>query len=154
MRLNQLFFLLGVVPPNKIKMSKWRWNNINKEDVVKDEDLMKSDCGTVACAVGYACLNPAFNKEGFSWNPETQVPRFENSKVPDGQKPIVNGSWGAVQAFFQLTPGHSHSLFDAVSTTEYRVFPDYSDRDIARHRLHSYLVANGIPMSVFQRIDV
>lgn len=85
-RLERLVDILKTVPPEKFDMSMWYSSNI-------------SECGTVACAGGYACLDPAFQKLGL---------HFGYNKIPcyKGQEGI-----GALRAFFDLPSSVAMRLF-------------------------------------------
>lgn len=57
------------------------------------------NCGTSACAVGHACLNPVFNEQGLkgtAWG----APRFNGYT-----------SWDAVHRFFCLSTEDARHLF-------------------------------------------
>lgn len=64
------------------------------------------NCGTTACACGYAGLDPWFRKEGFITD--------ETGNVTFG----VFESWGAVEKFFGLTEVEGVSLFSRYSYEE------------------------------------
>lgn len=74
---------------------------------VKDEEFnlfswkSESNCGTVACAVGHACLHPPFQKAGLS---------LSFYEIP---YPIYNGVTGtsAVAQFFNLSAVEVEDLF-------------------------------------------
>ena len=65
-----------------------------------EEELSKHECGTVACAVGHACLDSWFNEQGLILDLDGQ-PKFEN-----------NQSWDAVAAFFEIGIELAIFLFD------------------------------------------
>ena len=72
---------------------------------------LKEDCGTSACAVGYAAILPEFVRQGFSiqaddYSPNELVPTFVNKKTK--QRFI---RWGAVNEFFDLLMYQSEYLF-------------------------------------------
>ena len=57
------------------------------------------DCGTVACAVGHACLMPEFNKMGLKFD-EDYSPVYREHE-----------QWEAVKAFFDIDEFQSNNLF-------------------------------------------
>jgi len=64
------------------------------------EEVTSHECGTVACAVGHACLDSWFNEQGLILDLDGQ-PKFEN-----------NQSWDAVAAFFEVGIELAIFLFD------------------------------------------
>lgn len=62
------------------------------------------DCGTVACAVGHACLDPRFNAMGLTIN-------------IDDKRPLFGGlsNWPAVQKFFDIEEETAEMLFQEYS---------------------------------------
>ena len=66
------------------------------------------DCGTVACAVGHACLLPEFNelglKFGKDWDPIYEV---------EGK--VTSNSWAAVSDFFDIKHRAAEWIFDEYS---------------------------------------
>jgi hypothetical protein len=57
-------------------------------------------CGTSACAVGWACVNPVFIEQGLKRR-HTGAPEFKGLT-----------SWDAVEAFFEINLDESEHLFD------------------------------------------
>lgn len=75
------------------------------------KDLPEDFCGTSACAVGHACLDPRFNALGLTlyW-PELR--RSMAMPVPDFiDGPFGYRDWAAVKAFFDLSEHQAHYLF-------------------------------------------
>lgn len=70
------------------------------------EEVASHECGTVACAIGHACLDPWFNEQGLTVDLDGQ-PKFEN-----------NQSWDAVAAFFEIGWELSIFLFDYTNYEE------------------------------------
>jgi hypothetical protein len=67
------------------------------------------DCGTVACAVGHACLIPEFNRAGLRLVkriPVYTVPASEDCEEHD------EDGWVAAVEFFNLKIGQANFLFD------------------------------------------
>ncbi|MCY1464232.1 hypothetical protein D9M71_822310 [compost metagenome] len=59
-------------------------------------------CGTTACAVGWACLDPWFNDQGLMLNRDTI---FEDPQFGELRQ------WEAVCAFFGISQGQAEHLF-------------------------------------------
>ena len=85
-RLNHLITILENVAPARFDLNEWK-------------------CGTTACAIGHACLDPELNRQGLylervagDWGAWT--PSYGDSR-----------SWGAVQAFFDLNFSNTLHLF-------------------------------------------
>ncbi len=93
-RLLKLAELLQTVPKAKFNLNDWRRN----PDRTKNGDI--HDCGTVACAIGWACAIPEFIKDGL---------RFEqNSPTYKGEY-----SWTAVEKFFGISEKMAELLFSS-----------------------------------------
>ena len=77
-------------------------------------DMSYWECGTTACAIGWACQDPVFNAEGFKftegYGDAWKVPVFQAE--PDTFK-----RWFAIQRFFDLNLVDAEYLF---SGTKYR----------------------------------
>lgn len=89
-RLQRLCGILEKVPPENFEMDCWRGR-----------------CGTEACAVGWACLDKDFNKEGLHLD---NVATAGNAPVFCPEFGPFNG-WDAVTEFFQLTMREALYLF-------------------------------------------
>lgn len=89
------------VPADHFDLREWREGDDGRN--VSDGDLLNHECGTVACAVGWACALPEFKAEGLSY---------------DGAMPDFKGSthFCAVNDFFEIGYAGSRHLFLA---TEY-----------------------------------
>ena len=82
-RLSQMVTMLRNLPPEpavKFRLHDWH-------------------CGTSACAVGHACLNPWFNEQGLTLN-EYGGPDFKGGF-----------GWNAVEEFFGVNQLESRRLF-------------------------------------------
>jgi hypothetical protein len=84
-RLQQMVVMLRGLPPEKRE-------NFDMEDW---------NCGTTACAVGWACLDPVFIEQGLHLDYLRIAPQFEGG----------NG-WYAVKHFFGVTFEQARYLFD------------------------------------------
>lgn len=83
-RLKHLITILSAVPPEHFDLGYW-------------------DCGTTACAVGWACRDEQFNKQGLTVGAADtyrEVPRFSGL-----------ARWDAVEAFFDLDYDQAQHLF-------------------------------------------
>ena len=94
-RLRALYAMVAGIPEERIELETWRSRIVKPYDPnwskeVTNKDLLSQDCGTLACAVGWACAHPEFQKQGLRW-------------VAWG----ITGNAYAVQASpFQLMLGH------------------------------------------------
>lgn len=88
-RLRTLYAIIAGIPDERVDLDNWR----NKKEL---------DCGTIACAVGWACSYPKFVKQGLSLFGTT--PTFDTA----GRTYV---GWYAVEKFFGLTQGESAALF-------------------------------------------
>ena len=76
-RLLKLAEFLSTVPAAKFDMRTWRGGPEQEAaaeadgddcDVLTDELLQDTACGTTGCAVGWACVMPEFQAEGLYWD--------------------------------------------------------------------------------------
>ncbi|WGH24447.1 hypothetical protein EAb13_CDS0029 [Acinetobacter phage EAb13] len=70
---------LKTIPSEKFDLNTWR-NNLQDSRKVSDLDLM-TECGTTACAMGWAATLPEFKKEGLSCG--VMGLSFQNPKIED-----------------------------------------------------------------------
>jgi hypothetical protein len=84
-------FLDGLLPT---QLAMWTWVTS------RDADGTIGGCGTVACAIGWACTIPEFQEAGLSFDSREKSPRFNGKH--DGS---------AAAAFFGLAPAEVHHLF-------------------------------------------
>ena len=63
---------------------------------------MELNCGTAACAVGFACLDPWFNEQGLAFNARGVTPQYGD---------LLH--WAAVTAFFDIDMYDANTLFDS-----------------------------------------
>lgn len=66
-------------------------------------------CGAVACACGYAGLDPQFRKEGFLTLPDGQIKYYLR------EERSYYSNWTAVKRFFGLQPYEAQYLFGSES---------------------------------------
>ena len=99
-RLIHLVTILGRVSPAQLKMGRWT-------------------CGTGACVIGHAALDPTFNAEGFVMETSNllKAKPFREPAYNDGAQ--HHTGWPASYKFFDLTPVEAHYLFseDFYATT-------------------------------------
>jgi hypothetical protein len=82
-RLQQMVTMLRGLPPKpEVEFRLWSWN-----------------CGTSACAVGHACMDPFFQDQGLQMS-VNGAPRFGGES-----------SWAAVRLFFDLDAMSAEYLF-------------------------------------------
>jgi len=117
-RLEHLIKILEGVPPGQFEMENWITDTTRRrmlsyleahpEATSSDAEaaVLAKDCGTAACAVGWAMADPLFRQQGFTCN-RYGVPEFCNKE-----------NWVAVRSFFGLTEGTANLLF--TSTTYFR----------------------------------
>lgn len=99
--------------------------------------LTPDQCGYSACAVGHACMDDRFNKEGLVFG--FDGPAFVG---PDGSR--YAPSWEGVCAFFEIDNELAEELFDNGSYFEVRAMVEWK-RDGSRPPV--------LPSQVKDRID-
>jgi hypothetical protein len=102
-RLKTLYQVIGGIPSAVIDMDSWR-NNANFGDP-DDKELIKSakserNCGTTACALGWACAYPTFKRAGLRWDTWMSTPAYKN------ETDFAGGG-----LFFGITEGQAEALF-------------------------------------------
>lgn len=99
-RLLKLVDILRQVPRKQFDMSVW---------------CTDDECGTVACAAGWACMDPDFRRAGLSFSkrndsgPWRGFDRAPSLTLKDGT--VVNDEWCALEQFFDLTNDEAEYLF-------------------------------------------
>lgn len=99
-RMEKLASYLRTVPEEKFFFNSWFGHIDSPND-------NPSECGTVACALGWACMIPEFNRDGLkaripdNFRPWDIVPSFGRSKTPEM----------AAAKFFQIPLWMAQSLF-------------------------------------------
>ena len=83
----------GVMNPKKFNLNYWE----NEKD----------DCGTIACAVGYAMRDPDFIACGLTAS--GLAPRYDNDEG------MTYWHWDAVEKFFGLSEFETYHLFHSAS---------------------------------------
>lgn len=103
-RLQHLITILQGVPPDRFNLAAWK-------------------CGTTACAVGWACLAPEFNKQGLTFRGPGPV-----YSKPDAEPDEFYTHWRAVEEFFGLTEVQAWHLF---TEHAYASIPNPVPQDVA-----------------------
>lgn len=109
-RLEHLKTILSQVPKDKFDLGLWIKGA--KEDGKEFSQLI-GDCGTSACAVGWACTDPEFNKQGLSYELDfDDMDEFTPVEKVQG-RPYFEGRCGfdAVGLFFDISHGVANWLF-------------------------------------------
>lgn len=99
-------------------------------------DLSSWHCGTTACAVGHACLNPKFQEQGLKL-----VPSRSDGFIPSY---AGNTGWEAVRSFFGLGAEEDDYLFFA---WEYPKGSQTTAAEVA-DRIEDFLAGNPDPDEV------
>lgn len=90
-RLRTLYAIIAGIPDERVDLENWR----NKNEF---------DCGTIACAVGWACSYPEFNKQGLTVAADHISPIFKTATQE-------YYGWYAAENFFGLSASESRALF-------------------------------------------
>lgn len=128
MNTNRLLLLadfLDTVPEHKFNIVTWR--NAPEENYgsgLLDDKLFDNECGTTACAVGWACSIPAFREQGLRWDDECVVYVHEGEFVR-GCDPV---GWSAVIDFFDVSLDVAYAMFDVTAYSGNTVPGDVSCR--------------------------
>lgn len=125
-RLKTLYEMLDGIPEQKVKLAHW-WTGQSgvmpcPVDYTKDE---LEDCGTLACAVGWACLYPPFIEMGLKGDWAT--PTFGKEE-----------DWDAVMRFFDLTMEESTELFTRYTKDHLHL----SDKQYVLHKIRDLLLTS------------
>lgn len=110
-RLRALYAMIAGIPEERIELETWRSRVVKPNDPdwskeVTNKDLLSQDCGTLACAVGWACAHPEFQKQGLKWD---GTPIYRRR---DGLRRF---GWEAVESFFGIHYGLARFLFSVES---------------------------------------
>lgn len=112
-RLKELHSLLLSIPESHFDLSIWM---VGFNEADQTFDKLSNECGTSACAIGWACTHPEFNKQGLRYE---HSPSFGNSGFP------VYGEyedWEAVRRFFNISDMLAETLF---IESNYNKYYDY-----------------------------
>lgn len=124
-RLNRLADHLDTVPVEQFDLQDW----VGAANLGPDGFEIVAGCGTVACAVGHACLMPEFQDEGLKFDDD--VPcymTFDRNFY----------GWFAVEEFFGLAFDSADKMFSAGS------YDDYATSSEVAARIRQFLDDNPI----------
>jgi hypothetical protein len=128
-RLLKLANILEKLSRNKLNMRTWGSHAANKGH----RPTEKNYCGTQACALGWAALDPGFQKEGL---------RAEWSDTPEGGRLylIISDTYGRIEeragaAFFGLSMQEAYDLFLGTRQTRGEVIKHLRRLAIKREEL-------------------
>ena len=106
-RLQTLAAFLRTVPQEHFDLHSWR--SSEGYEYASDDDLTTLQCGTTACAVGWACSLPEFQAQGLAWGTDslsyTGYPVYKFSEGGDAE------GWEAVEEFFDISYSTAEHLF-------------------------------------------
>ena len=107
-RLRALYAMIAGIPEERIELETWRARIVKPYDPnwskeVTNKDLLSQDCGTLACAVGWACAHPEFQKQGLGW--------YGGSPIYRRRGGLRRLGWEAVESFFGIRYGLAKFLF-------------------------------------------
>ena len=110
-RLRALYAMIAGIPEERIELETWRSRSVNSHDPnwgkeVTNKDLLSQDCGTLACAVGWACAHPEFQKQGLRW---------DGGPIYRRRDGLRRFGWEAVESFFGIHYGLAKFLFSVES---------------------------------------
>jgi hypothetical protein len=96
-RLGTLYAMLGGIPDIQVDLYDWRFGSFNIKK--------PNSCGTVACALGWACAYPPFNAQGLYWHARAECPALTVKHICDFS------GWPAVANFFGMSRHVAETLF-------------------------------------------
>lgn len=111
-RLNKLIELLETIPDADFDLRNWvgKYEGAQLVDNPKPDLILDGNCGTVACAVGWACLDPWFNSQGLKLDlPPNCVGSEPTYYCPNEDWEYFGFS--AVAAFFDIHAFIAEELF-------------------------------------------
>ena len=117
-KLLHLIEILEQVPEDKFNMKSWLNNNV---ETTKNDDntiTVHATCNTVACAAGWACLDPEFNLQGlfieYKYITGSYIPVYLDFRC-----------FKALSIFFDINDVQTGYIFDPYEYTT--VFPTTCD---------------------------
>lgn len=144
--LRQMIRVLEAVKANELKfdLSEWISENEAVEVVRKvgsaetfiDAAKAHYECGTSACACGFAASDEWFIKQGFRWIKE---PAYEDTAehlylgyhdpkvVTDADASFEHIGWSALRKFFDMPDGDMAEIFDVSGYVNEDLFEDDDD---------------------------
>jgi hypothetical protein len=125
-RLRTLYAVMHGLPDERVNLMEWRRLNYRSSPGIKDTTLLYGSCGTVACAVGWACAYPAFKKQGLAYDGLGPTYKQGLDKYYD---------WVAVKKFFEVSDEEASYLFTPVTLSHPgKLEPKSSIRKNETHR--------------------
>jgi len=94
-RLRTLYAVMAGVPSTKVDMNNWR-------KTFSEDATLLHDCGTAACAVGWACAYPEFQSQGLKWTGSAPLLKADG---------VARYNWEAVTEFFGVDQDTAIHLF-------------------------------------------
>lgn len=141
--LRTLYAVMRGVPDEAVDLRHWRRNSTHtNEQLLANVGSNALGCGTAACAVGWACAYPEFNKQGLTW--VDHMPTL----LLSGHHKLHN--WEAVFRFFGVED-EAFFLFQN-NNEEVKYKPDLYEEDNASEssrtrvlrRIRAYLLDKGV----------
>lgn len=139
-RLGMLYAMMAGVPDERVNLATWR-GKLNRES---DKNLFE-DCGTTACAVGWACAYPPFKRMGLHWSRQDDGfggPTYQNEF-----------SWTAVGRFFGISESQAYLLFikdrnellyhDNDARLDSKLLEKMTDKQVVLMRIRNFLLKSG-----------
>ena len=124
-RLQTLAAFLRTVSQEHFDLRSWR-SSVGCE-YASDEDLTTLQCGTTACAVGWACSMPEFQAQGLTWGTDGISPAGYPVYAPTETKEC-SASWEAVEEFFDISYNTAEHLFASDKYAENATAVQVADR--------------------------
>lgn len=143
--LRQMIRVLEAVKANELQfdLSSWISDNAQAEVVRKvgsaetfiDATKAHVECGTSACACGFAASDEWFIKQGFRWIKEAAPEDAEHiyltyrdpTVVTDTDAPFEYIGWSALYKFFDMSAGDVAEIFDVSGYVNEDLFEDDDD---------------------------
>ena len=109
-KLLHLIEILEQVPEDKLDMNSWLNDTT---EITKNDDntiTVKNTCNTVACAAGWACLDPEFNLQGLF---------IEHNCITNSNTPVYLDfrCFKALSIFFDINRAQTGYIFDPYEYT-------------------------------------
>lgn len=102
------------------------------------------ECGTSACACGWAALEQSFNDLNFYFDPKKGKIIYEVPE-PHSQWSVLYGSWRAIEEFFEVSKYRAEDLFhpagylrEGIAATDEDIQPKH-----VAERIRNYLAKEG-----------
>ena len=105
-RLKHLIKVLEAVPQDRFDLCTWRTlvskdkYGVTTHSILVFDETLKNNCGSVACAMGWASADPAFREQGLYYNAGLGTVFFNGFD-----------SYEAAAKFFEITEGTALHLF-------------------------------------------